>query len=1124
MSAGEARLEELVAQYFAEKERAGELDVEAFAARHPEHAEVLLDVLQGMELMERAAQAFSADDALHALDTLAVLGKARRRLGSGRSMGGDGRGEETRPTSDDFVTRVLEDLESQGTSSRRYSPEGEIARGGQGAVFAVRDETLRRTLAMKVALATTGDMRASTPSDARSLGRFLEEAQVTAQLDHPGIVPVHELGLDLERRVYFTMKLVKGRDLRAIFDLVGRNEEDWTLTRALGVLLRVCEAMAYAHSKGVIHRDLKPSNVMVGKFGEVYVMDWGLARVLGSEDRKDIRILPAMTIELASPRHDASDDLESPLVTMDGDVVGTPAYMPPEQARGDIAAMGPHSDVYGVGAMLYQLLTGQMPYVPSGSRLSNRAVWAQVQGGPPAPVQKLAARIPVELVAICEKAMARDVAARYPDMGALAEDLRAYLEHQVVKAHATGALAELRKWVERNKPLAAALAAVFVAVVGGLLASLVFKARADEHAGSVLRLSALQELEDLTAEADRLWPAHPDNIEPYREWLRKAELLVAAIPEHEARLAELRAKALPRTAADEAQQRASNPMLAELEREKQHLESLHRLAAALQSTDTPRDPEPAEVGLRMAELPATASAVNELAWSRVDPERKKWGEEAKGLVLARLAVELAAELSPPERAEIRDTLAWALFAEGRFEEALQEERKALEEGGADQRPRFEDYLAKLDRTIQEHSGPEGARRAHEVEVRIATLEAEVSARSEWTFADSRNRWWHNQLEKLVLGLKALTDPATGLLSDGTSPDHGWGIKKRLDFARDVEERSVAGSEASARWSEAIASISDPGTSPVYRGLRITPQIGLLPIGPDQDSRLWEFAHLDTGVPATRGTDGQIVLEEETGLVLVLLPGGVFLMGAQATNPSDPNYDPQALGSEGPVHQTTLSPFFLSKYEMTQGQWSRFVGCNPSIQQPPSPASPSLIHPVEQVSWNDCMAVLSRVGLVLPSEAQWEYAARAGTTTPWWTGVERGSLRGKVNLADQAAKRAGYSLWSDIRDWPELDDGYPNHAPVNSFAANPFGLHCVHGNLWELCLDGNEVGGYRPASGVDPVVDPLSSPSRIVRGGGFAYGAFQARSAMRTDAAPTYDAPWVGVRPARKITGEIRYRR
>jgi serine/threonine protein kinase len=212
------------------------------------------------------------------------------------------------------------------------------------------------------------------PVDRRLLARFLEEAQITGQLDHPGIVPVHELGLDSTGRVFFTMKLVKGRDLKSIFELVFTGREDWNETRALTVLLKVCEALAYAHKKGVIHRDLKPANVMVGAFGEVYVMDWGLARVLGREDTHDLRLQPepgasSLRTERKEEREEAPD---SPLFTMDGDVVGTPCYMPPEQARGEVERLGPRADVYAIGAMLYHLLARQMPYTSPGARISNR--------------------------------------------------------------------------------------------------------------------------------------------------------------------------------------------------------------------------------------------------------------------------------------------------------------------------------------------------------------------------------------------------------------------------------------------------------------------------------------------------------------------------------------------------------------------------------------------------------------------------------------------------------------------------------------------------------------------------------------------------------------------------------
>ena len=158
-----------------------------------------------------------------------------------------------------------------------------------------------------------------------------------------------------------------------------------TLTRALGVIQKVCEAMAFAHERGVIHRDLKPANVMVGRFGETYVMDWGLAKLVGRADTRDLRPTEAsMQTILTSTRADDTDgEPGSPLTTMDGDVIGTPAYMAPEQALGRIDAVGPRSDVYSVGAMLYHLLAGQAPYTPPGAGLSVLTVLRAAVAGPP---------------------------------------------------------------------------------------------------------------------------------------------------------------------------------------------------------------------------------------------------------------------------------------------------------------------------------------------------------------------------------------------------------------------------------------------------------------------------------------------------------------------------------------------------------------------------------------------------------------------------------------------------------------------------------------------------------------------------------------------------------------------
>ncbi|MGH7150863.1 MAG: formylglycine-generating enzyme family protein, partial [Planctomycetota bacterium] len=326
----------------------------------------------------------------------------------------------------------------------------------------------------------------------------------------------------------------------------------------------------------------------------------------------------------------------------------------------------------------------------------------------------------------------------------------------------------------------------------------------------------------------------------------------------------------------------------------------------------------------------------------------------------------------------------------------------------------------------------------------------------------------------------------------------------------------------------IVSIRDRAQCPIYGGLEIAPQVGLLPIGRDSGSGLWEFAHLQTGEAAERGADGRLVLKEETGLVLVLLPGGTFSMGAQSRDPAGPNHDPQAVGDEGPVHEVTLSPFFLSKYEMTQGQWLRFVGRNPSIYGPEtysanwnrSGRKGDLLHPVERVDWNQCMEACERLGLVLPSEAQWEYAARGGTTNVWWTGSEKESLGRSTaaNLADSWAKGHGGSNWTAFEEW--LDDGYTVHAPIGTYAPNAFGLHEVHGNLFEWCRDGYQSGFYARPPERDPLADPGGSPGRVMRGGAFSDAATRARSADRNISAPEAAGVSLGLRPARVVTGHF----
>lgn len=243
----------------------------------------------------------------------------------------------------------------------RYRLDGEIARGGMGAVLKGRDTDLGRELAIKVLL----DVHKDKPEVVQ---RFIEEAQIGGQLQHPGIAPVYELGQFADRRPFFSMKLVKGETLSKL--LTDRESPARDRGRFIGIFEQICQTMAYAHSRGVIHRDLKPANIMVGAFGEVQVMDWGLAKVLpagGIADEKKAQLKqPALSVirTLRTSGSDAPSSFGSfGSQTQTGSVMGTPAYMPPEQALGEIDNLDERADVFGLGAILCEIVTGKPPYV-----------------------------------------------------------------------------------------------------------------------------------------------------------------------------------------------------------------------------------------------------------------------------------------------------------------------------------------------------------------------------------------------------------------------------------------------------------------------------------------------------------------------------------------------------------------------------------------------------------------------------------------------------------------------------------------------------------------------------------------------------------------------------------------
>jgi len=312
----------------------------------------------------------------------------------------------------------------------RYHLDREFGRGGQAVVLLAYDEHIGRDVAFKQLLP---EHRAEDVSSS-SAGRFLREARVTAQLEHPGIVPVHEVGRRADGSLYYTQKLVRGRTLHEAIHGCASLEERLAL---LPNFLSVCQAVAYAHGRGVIHRDLKPQNVMVGEFGETVVLDWGLARL-----RKEA------APNAASPARPVQSLLESNVErTRAGSLLGTPAYMSPEQAVGDVAGIDERSDVWSLGVMLFELLAGGRPF--DGETVSD--VLRKVATTDAPAVQAICPSAPAELCAIAARALAKDPARRYRDATELSREVSVWFAGGRVAAYEYSSWDLLRRFASRNR-------------------------------------------------------------------------------------------------------------------------------------------------------------------------------------------------------------------------------------------------------------------------------------------------------------------------------------------------------------------------------------------------------------------------------------------------------------------------------------------------------------------------------------------------------------------------------------------------------------------------------------------------------------------------------------------------
>jgi serine/threonine-protein kinase len=360
---------------------------------------------------------------------------------------------------------------SQGTRFRILRPH---ARGGLGEVFVAEDSELHREVALK-------QMQAQHADNERTRARFVLEAEITGGLEHPSIVPVYGLGTYADGRPFYAMRFVRGESFReaiAAYHAASKRTNSAARTLAfrklLGRFVNICDAIAYAHSRGVLHRDLKPDNVMLGKYGETLVVDWGLAKAIGK--RETLATEPHTDEHLLDPISG-----EEVAETRMGTAIGTPGYLSPEQATGRIDELGAATDIYSLGATLYYLIVNRPPV--TGNDL--QTVLQRTERGEINPLRQRGARVPRGLQAICLKALATRPQDRYPTARALADDVEQWLADEPVSALREGPLTRLGRWTRKHRALVGSMGAALVMVAAVASAAAVSIERARRKASDL---------------------------------------------------------------------------------------------------------------------------------------------------------------------------------------------------------------------------------------------------------------------------------------------------------------------------------------------------------------------------------------------------------------------------------------------------------------------------------------------------------------------------------------------------------------------------------------------------------------------------------------------------------------
>ena len=949
-----------------------------------------------------------------------------------------------------------------------------LGRGGMGAVYKGRQTSLDRLVAVKI-------LPRAFSSDARYVERFRREARSAAAVRHPNIIEIHAIG-EAEGYPFIAMEFIDGETLRARLEREGRLEPQ----RAMDFLKQTASALERAHEAGILHRDIKPSNILIDAHGLVKVADFGLAK----REHGDVS------------------------VTQTGHVLGTALYMPPETARGE--AFDARSDLYSLGATFYHALAGRAPFEAGTTA---ELVLKHVEAAPAA-LQQAAPEAPPALCRIVHRLLRKNPRERYASARELLEALdRAEARPAPATTRAAG---ERRRaagtrpprgaaWKRRLPRIAAGAAALAVLAV-----ILVVALRA--RTGRPKAAPPVPQPRRQHAAAKTPPPPKPDPRE------QSARDLFASIQRTARDGTWLSAQSyldrLDRTCADTkfyAANRAAigavrGSIQAALSKPAPPKPASGTKPAAKAPAPQPQTQKPTvDAGASKRRAAAAYAGESAKVWALL--KERKYGEagDLVGRLAARSDLELASERLEADRTAV------ALLAE--FWQAVEKglaklKGKTLVLGG------IGGTLESVEGGVLTIRTPAGATKRGNVGD-LATAQA-VSYSG---LGDARDA--HS---KLVLGVFLLAEGADpgnvekALAKAGRSPEAGVyreraaAAAKAATAAQEDAAREAWGKierAAKAKLDRGAArrladSLSDfqkahrntrfhATLAKAIRTLKARVARGLEPAVYTQwpfdatEARRRQFA---TASDLAAKVEQQFDLGRGVKLKMVLIPAGEFLMGrGDKLTPTEivKLYGGEAgwFLCERPQHRVRISrPFWLGEHEVTQQQWLIVMGSNPSRFKAPR-------NPVEQVSWEDCQTFIARLnskvaakGFRLPTEAEWEHACRAGTSTEFYSG------NGTVALND-------YAWWKG--------NSPDRTCPVGCKRPNAWRLHDMHGNVWEWCQDG--YSGYPKSLQTDPT-GYAGATYRVLRGGASQYGAYCSRSAYRRHRTPDFRHHNYGFRVAR----------